>query len=652
MQDALSAQDGEDRAKASAPLGISRVVLGSIITIAALMWGGDLFRGLGINILTQQFVAGMLAASLALAFLHLPVKPGTPRQSVPWYDWVFALSGLAAGLYLAYELPDLVDLILLRPTDGVIAGLVVIVLSVEALRRSGGWALPTIIMVFVLYALFADLVPEPLSGKASDIRKLAAYLAIDVNGMLGTPIIVACTVIVAFLLFGNLLAATGGAAFLSDLSLALMGGFRGGPAKIAVLGSSLFGTISGSAVANVVATGVVTIPLMKKAGYSPNRAGAIEAVASTGGQLMPPVMGASAFLIAEFLQIPYSDVLLAALIPAILYYLALFIQVDLEAGKAGIAAMKRSELPNAWRVLKSGWHFFLPFVALIYGMFSLNWQPQMAVVAAILTLIVSASIFGYNGKRPRIADMLRCVHVTGINALDIVVICAGAGVVIGILSISGLGFGLTLTLVQLGQDSLLLLLLIAAVVCIILGMGLPTVGVYVLLAALVAPAIIELGVLPISAHLYVMYFGLLSFVTPPVAVAAFAAASIAKGNPMRTALESMRFGWTAYIVPILFVFSPALLLHGDAQNVALAVATALIGVFLGSVGMVGYLTRPLGPIHRAAFLGTGILALIPAGMFPGAVYTDVIGVGVGALLVLIEILRRPKQGVVVPRQAS
>ncbi|NMG40359.1 TRAP transporter fused permease subunit [Chelativorans sp. ZYF759] len=623
-------------------VGWLKIALASAITIAALMWGGDLFRRVGLNILTQQFVAGMLAVSLALAFLHLPARRDTMRSTIPWYDWLFAAAGLASGMYLAVNIPSLVDLILMRPRGGVIAGGVMIVLSIEALRRATGWSLPIIIILFVLYGLYGHLVPEPLDGRSSDVQRLAAYLAIDVNGMLGTPIIVACTVIVAFLLFGSLLSVTGGAAFLSDLSLSLMGGFRGGPAKIAVLASSLFGSISGSAVANVVASGVITIPWMKRAGYSPARAGGIEAVASTGGQLMPPVMGASAFLIAEFLQIPYSEVLLAALVPAVLYYLALFIQVDLEAGKAGINAMPRSELPRARDVLKSGWHFFLPFVVMIYALFSLNWQPQMAVVAAIVTLIVLAVLFGYKGKRPAIQDLLRSVHRTGLSAVDIIVICAGAGVVIGVLSISGLGFSLTLTLVQIGRGSLLLLLLIAAVVCIILGMGLPTVGVYVLLAALVAPAIIELGVTPISAHLYVMYFGLLSFVTPPVAVAAFAAASIAKGDPLATALQAMRFGWTAYIVPFLFVFSPALVMQGEAGEIAMAVATALFGVFLGSVGMVGYMTRSLGAIHRVAFLGAGMMALMPAGAFEGAVYTDLAGMAAGIVLVGYELWRGPR----------
>ena len=623
------------------PVGYAKGVLATVITLAALFWGADLFRQVGLNILTQQFVAGMLGLCLALTYLHFPFRRGAARSEVEPYNWVLAAIGLAAGLYLAVEIPNLVDLVLMRPRDGVIAGGALIVLSIEALRRSSGWALPVIVVLFLFYGLFGDWVPGLLSGRATDVERLTAYLAIDVNGMLGMPIIVACTVIVAFLLFGSLLSATGGAEFLSDLSLALMGRYRGGPAKIAVLASLLFGSVSGSAVANVVASGVITIPWMKRSGYSPARAAGIEAVASTGGQLMPPVMGASAFLIAEFLQIPFSQVLLAALVPAILYYLALFIIIDLDAGKAGIKAVPVSELPKAWSVLKAGWHYFLPFVVMIYALFSLNWQPQMAVVAAIGALLVTALLFGYKGKRPRLRALLACIYQTGLGALDIVVITAGAGIVIGVLSLTGLGFSLTLALVSVGEGSLFLLLIISAVVCIILGMGLPTVGVYVLLAALVAPAIVELGVLPISAHLYVMYFGLLSFLTPPVAVAAYAAASIAKADPLSTALQSMRLGWTAYIVPFLFVSSPALVMQGAPLEILLAASTAVFGVFLCSVAMVGFMVRPLGLLHRLVFLVTGLLALLPYDAFAGATYTDAVGVAFGLLLLSIELWRKP-----------
>ncbi|MAM63047.1 TRAP transporter fused permease subunit [Maritimibacter sp. UBA3975] len=612
--------------------------LGILLTAGSVAWGADLFRSVGVLIVAQQFVAGMLAISLLLAFVALPLRRGARRSSPPWYDIILGLVGFAAGAYLAVRIPDLVDLVLMRPPDGVAAGLVVIVLTIEALRRSSGWALPAIIVVFLLYGLFGDLVPGILEGRGSDIERLAAVIAIDLNGMLGLPIIVACTVVIAYLLFGALLSVTGGAQFLSDLSLALMGRFRGGSAKIAVVASSLFGTISGSAVANVVASGVVTIPWMKRAGYSPARAGGIEAVASTGGQLMPPVMGASAFLIAEFLQITYAEVLLAALVPALLYYVALFFVVDLDAGKSGIAAVPASELPRLGKVLKDGWHFLLPFVVLVMGLFRFNWQPQMAAVWAIVTLLVVAFAFGYQGKRPTFTAVRRGLVSTGMSALDIVLICAGAGIVIGVLSLSGLGFNLTLALVAVGGDSLLLLLLIAGAVCIVLGMGLPTVGVYVLLAALVAPALIEVGVKPIAAHLFVMYFGLLSFLTPPVAVAAYAAASIARAEPIATALASMRYGWTAYIVPFLFVFSPALVLQGTVAESALAATTAVAGVFLGSVAMTGYLVRPLAPFRRAVIGLSGLMALVPAGAFEGAYLTDLAGVALGAGLVAYELL--------------
>ena len=622
-------------------VGAVRAGLATIITLGALAWGADLFRSVGVNILTEQFAAGMLALCLALAFLQFPVRRFQHRAAPPWYDWCLALIGLFAGLYLAVQLPSLVDLVLMRPRDGVIAGALVILLSIEALRRSSGWPLPIMVVIFIIYGLFCDFVPGILSGKASDVQKLTAYLAIDFNGMLGLPIVVASTVIVSFLLFGAMLSASGGGAFLSDLSLALMGRFRGGPGKIAVLASCLFGSISGSAVANVVASGVVTIPMMKKSGYSASRAGAIEAVASTGGQLMPPVMGASAFLIAEFLQISYAEVLLAALIPAILYYSALFIQVDLEAGKTNIAALPEDQIPRIGAVFRKGWYFLIPFVILIMGLFWLNWQPQMAVVAAIIALLVIAPL-GYGGGRASLRQLIASIAQTGLGALDIILICAGAGIVIGVLSISGLSFNLTLALVALGAGSLPLLLVVAAIVCIILGMGLPTVGVYVLLAALVAPAMVKMGVLPITAHLYVMYFGLMSFVTPPVAVAAFAAAAIAKADPIATALQSMRLGWTAYIVPFLFVMSPALALQGAAGEVALAVITAVAGVFLGSVGVVGFLLRPLPIPLRLLFFAAGVLALIPSGTFRHAIYTDIVGVLLGVGLVTWELVHRAR----------
>ena len=606
------------------------------LTLGAMAWSLGIAQILSLSLYEEQFAAAMLAACVALSFLYLRARRDAPAGEVPWYDWVAAVLGFLAAGYISVQYASIVDLILLGPTDAVISGGILFLLLLEALRRATGIALPAIIVVFVLYALFADMMPGRMEGRATGWRNLVSYLTYDVNAMLGVPIKIGTTIVVTFILFGNLLGATGGSRFFTELALLGMGRYRGGSAKIAVAASALFGSISGSAVANVVATGVITIPMIKKAGYSPHQAGAIEAVASTGGQLMPPVMGAAAFLMAEFLQIPYSEVVLAALVPALLYYAALFIQADLEAARRGITRVPEAEIPLARDVLP-GLHFVLPFVVLIGGLFWFNIQPEAAVLASAVVLAVLALAFGYRGERPRFGALFRAFAQTGYNVIEIILITAGAGFVIGVLSLSGLGFNLTLALVQIGAGSLLLLLLLAALVCIVLGMGLPTAGVYVLLAALVAPAMVEVGVVPIAAHLYVMYFGMMSMITPPVAIAAFAAAGLARADPMRTGWEACRFGWSAYVVPFLFVLSPTLLLIGPADAVALAIVTATLGIWLVSIGMIGYFMRPISAPMRAAFIASGLLALIPAGAFPGAAWTDIAGALIGAALMGREV---------------
>jgi len=631
---AVSASGG--RRLEPAPAHWASGCLAVALTLGAVAWAVGIYQILELSIYTEQFAAAMLTATLALAYIVLPARRDTPRTRVPWYDWIAAAASLAAGGYLAVRLPQMVDLILLRPTDAVTVGTVLIVLLLEALRRATGKALPIIVAAFILYALVANLVPGQLQGRATDWQKLVGYLAIDVNAMLGVPIKIGTTIVVTFILFGALLTVTGGSRFFTELALTAMGRFRGGSAKIAVVASALFGSISGSAVANVVATGVVTIPMIKRSGYAPHQAGAIEAVASTGGQLMPPVMGASAFLMAEFLQIPYSAVVLAALVPAVLYYTALFIQADLEAARAGISRVDDADIPRVRAVLP-GLHFVIPFVVLIVALFTYNEQPETAALWAALTLVALSLAFGYRGERPRVAALLGTLHATGIAVIEIVLITAAAGLVIGVLAISGLGFNLTLALVQIGGGNLIPLLLLAAGICILLGMGLPTVGVYVLLAALVAPALVEVGVQPIAAHMYVMYFGMMSMITPPVAIAAYAAAALAGADPMRTGWEAVRFGWSAFVVPFLFVLSPTLLLIGPADAVALAVVTATLGIWLVSIAVIGFFTRPIGAALRSAFAVAGLLALIPAGAFPGAVITDVLGAAAGAALIAREL---------------
>lgn len=612
-------------------------ILAASLTLMALGWSLDVPRYFSVSFYPQQFFAAMLALVLPLAFLAKRVnrRSGGP---VPIYDLVAALAGFLACGFIAVVYADIVNQIFLRPTAAYVPGTIMIVLLLEALRRVSGWPLVIIVGAFLLYALFGDVFSGRLAARAQDWPKLAGYLAYDSNGILGIPISVAATIIVAFLFFGTLLNVTGGARFFTDSALILMGRFRGGSMKIAVLASALFGSVSGSAVANVVATGVVTIPMIKRDGYPAHKAAAIEAVASTGGQLMPPVMGAAAFLMAEFLQVPYSEVVLAALVPALLYYGALFIQADLEAARLGISRTPEDQIPPR-RIVLGGVHFVLAFALLIYALFWMKWQPERAALLACVSVAATAVIFGYAGGRVKLSALLHSFVTTGHTVLEILIISAAAGMVIGVLNVTGLSFNLTYTLVQVGDGNIFLLLGLSAIVCIILGMGLPTLGVYVLLAALVAPALVEVGIEPLAAHLFVLYFGMMSMITPPIALAAFAAASVADARPMQTGWAAVRFGWIAFVVPFLFVFSPTLILIGDPGPIVWAITTAGFGVWLICAALAGYLFERISPLKRIMFAAAGLAALVPSGVVEGALFLDFLGVGVGIILICIEIFR-------------
>lgn len=621
-------------------IGLVVTILAAALTIGASAWALEIQQYMAWSLYPQQFFAAALALGLALAFLILPAKKGASRDSVPWYDMVLAALGFCAAGWIAIRYPHLVDSIFARPAEAYIPGAIVVLLLIEALRRSTGWALVIIVVVFVLYALFGNYVPGRLAGRAQDWRNLAAYLAFDVNGILGLPMAVISTIVIAFVFFGSVLEVTGGGRFFTDASLIAMGRQRGGPMKICVVASCLFGMISGSAVADVVAIGIVSIPLMKNAGYPAHKAAGVQSVASTGAQLMPPVMGAAAFVMAEFLQTSYAAVALAALVPGLLYYSALFIQADLESAKLGMRGLPASEIPPA-RGLLTGWPFVLSFAVLIVTLFQYNWLPERSALAAAAVAAVFACIFGYKGQRPTLRGLVRTIPRTGRGVVDIVLIGAGAGIVIGILNVTGLSFNLSYLLVQIGSSSAILLLVLSAIVSIILGMGMPTLGVYVLLAALVAPSLIQLGINPMAAHMFILYFGMMSMITPPVAVAAYAGAALAKADPMRTGYSAVRFGWTAFIVPFLFVASPSLILIGKPGVIAEAIVTAFFGVWLISIAVVGYFSRPVGWPVRILFFIFGLLALIPANAVPYGVLKDIIGVVGGITMLAYEFMHRP-----------
>ena len=613
-------------------------VLAVVLTLGSIAWAADLFRMAGLLLYTEQFLSGILAIAVPLVFLSVRARKGSEGAPVPWYDYLFSLLGFVCANYMAVRYPQLAELVSDAPIDGLIPGIIIVALLIEGLRRTVGHVLTVLVVAFVFLGLFGHLLPGKLAGKEMLTRDLFYYLAWDPTSILGIPLKIVTSIVLAFVFFGQVLTKSGGSAFFTEFAMVLVGRYRGGQAKIAVTGSGFFGSISGSVVSNVVTTGVITIPLMRNAGYRGVQAGAIEAVASTGGQLMPPIMGAAAFLMAEFLEIPYKEVVVAALIPAVLYYVALFILADLEAARTKIQPLKDEEIPKLWDVVKTGWYFPLPFAALIIALFNFNFSPEMSALIATGVIVATSTIFGYKGKRLTFRDLLDAVRSTGHAVLDIIMIAAAAGIVIGTLNVTGVGFGMSLLLVELGGTNLFLLLLISAVVCIILGMGMPTVAVYLMLATLVAPALIEVGINPMAAHLFILYFGMMSMITPPVAIAAFAAATLTGEDAMKTGFAAMRFGWFAYLVPFLFVLSPSLLMEGGAFEVIATAVTAAGGVWLVSIAIMGYFVRELGLLLRVLFGLAGLALLIPGSGFEGAQLTDIAGLVIGALLIGREVV--------------
>ena len=618
------------------------------LPVAGIFFLFNVPQWVGWLVFNEQYLGLFLGLALCATFVLIPAGRWDKAQRVHWYDWIMSLAGLGVGLYLFVEYPRIVNSLGEIVIQRVILGAIAVVLLAEATRRLVGWPLVIIAVCFLFYAFFAYLFPGDFYGKGWSINRLATYIYLDANGILGQPLQVGASIVLVFVLFGEALYAVGGAEFLSDFALSLMGRYRGGQAKISIVSSSLFGNISGSAVANVVVDGAFTIPMMKKAGYPAPVAAAVEAVASTGGQIMPPVMGAAAFLIAEYLSIPYSQVALAALVPAVLYYVALFIEVDLLAARNGIHGLPRAELPRLRFVMRRSAGFVVPLVVLVVWMFFLNRRPEEAGLLAAATGLIVGWLTPGVKLGPR--ELLQILTNTGRGMLEIAAITGLAGVVIGVLQLTGLGFTLTFTLLKVGESSAILLLILTAVVSIILGMGMPTTAVYVLLAVLVAPGLAKLGIVPIAAHLFIFYFGMLSMITPPVCMASYAAASIGKTDPIRTGWEAMRLCSIAYVVPFLFVFSPSLLLIGHWYEVVLSIITAIIGSILLGVGLIGYLFRPVGAVKRLLFTLAAIGLLIPvvhSGPYAALTWaTNGVGLALAIFLLTVEWLARAPRGAV------
>jgi TRAP transporter 4TM/12TM fusion protein len=582
----------------------------------------------GLSFYIQQYLAIFFGLIMALVFILVPFKKEAPRDRLPWYDLALSTLGLMVGIYLAlYYREIVVELGLLIPSR-VVLGTIAIVLVSEASRRVLGWPFLTIVLLFMFYALFTFLFPGGLYGKGVTWPRLATFLYLDPQGILGIALEVAATVVFAFVFFGQALFRTGGGQFFIDAALSIMGRFRGGPAKVSVLSSSLFGTISGSAVANVMVDGWFTIPLMKAHGYKDYTASAVEAVASTGGQIMPPVMGAAAFLMATFLGIPYAKVAISAALPAILYYVAVYIQVDLIAVRDGLHGLPPESLPSFKNVMKKGWPFFISILFLVYTLFFWGLDADRAGLYSVVSILI-VSLFRKE-TRPDLQKCIRILRDTGEGMLEIGVISAAAGLIIGIVSITGLGFTFSSTLVKAAGGSTFILLVLAAVGAIILGMGMTVTAAYLLMVILIAPALTTLGIPPLNAHLFVFYFAVMSFLTPPVCLAVYAAASIGKADMLKTGYAAIRLAIAAYIVPFIFAYHPALLLQGSFFEVLEACVTALIGIGLVALSVEGYLYRPLNLLKRIFLCGGGILSLIPGWK------TDLLGLAIALPVILWE----------------
>ena len=524
--------------------------------------------------------------------------------------------GFLVMLILFVQIYTLSDMQAFQAREGalnwqdLVAGTTLTLIILEATRRTVGWPMVVITAFFLSHALQAHRFPGFFFGPPVSYSKLMDLVFVRSDGIFGVPLMVAATYIVLFVILGAMLVRSGASRFFLDLAVALTGHRRGGPAKASVVASAFLGTVSGSAVANVATTGVFTIPLMRKLGYSRRFAGAVEACASSGGQITPPIMGAAAFIIAEYLHVGYGQVLLAGVVPTLLYFATMYFMVDLEADKSGVEKIAKSRLPQVSDVLKSGWHHLLTLTALVVFL-AAGFTPMMAAIGGIATLAVLSFVVPSARLSP--VDFVAALESGVRNAMPVTIACACAGLIIGSIFASGLGLKFTHSVIELSGGNLLALLVLAALAAIILGMGMTTTAVYITVAALIAPALVEMGVTPMAAHLFAFYYGVVSTITPPVALAAFAAAGISGASPMRTAVTSARVGVAKYVVPFAFVYNPALLMEGSSWRMGLVSGiAALAGLWALSIALEGwYRGRPQRRVIRMLLIAFSIALLWP-----------------------------------------
>ncbi|HWH39930.1 MAG TPA: TRAP transporter permease [Usitatibacter sp.] len=647
-----------------------RVMMGAALAFSIYQLVIAAFSPLSSQV-TRSLHVGFL---LLLTFLLYPVSKRADGTRVAWYDWIVALGAFALGFYHWIFEADLIQRSGEPTTADLVVGMIVIAMVFEAVRRVMGLALPIICATFLAYGLFGEYLPDMVAHRPFGWDQVVSQLYLGTEGIYGTPTLVSATYIFLFILFGSFLEHAGMIRLFNNVALGLVGGARGGPAKVAVISSGFMGTISGSGVANVLTVGQFTIPLMKRFGYSAKFAGAVEATASMGGQIMPPVMGAVAFIMAETLNLPYVEICKAAVIPAILYYVTAFWMVHLEAGRAGLMGLPKDQLPSAWRALRDNWYLLLPLAALVFMLFD-GFTPMfagMTGLALTAILILGANIaanFGAMvfrfffwiaigllaatflkwGVLPVIAVILVLVAANWVakggratlrtmrdglidgakQALPVGLACAIVGVIIGVLTLTGAASSFAGFILEVGATSLFLSLFLTMVVCLILGMGIPTIPNYIITSSIAAPALLKLGVPLLVSHMFVFYFGIMADLTPPVALAALAAASIAKESYMKIGMKATQIAIAGFVIPYMAVYDPALMLQGGTWlNTVYMVFKALVAIALWGAAAIGHLQAPLNWPERALCAAASLLLVVAVPL------TDEIGFAIGGLFLV------------------
>lgn len=626
-------------------------------TVLALNQLLNLQLFIGVVFIENRYLYLLAATLFPLVFLIFPGRRGE-RGPTPWYDWLIAGIALALLIWFAAE----AERILSEgweygapPAAKIFAG-VLWLLILESLRRTSGWPMTVIVAVISLYPVVADSIPNPLKGNPQTFSDTLAYHLASAESAFGIPMRAFAEIVVGFIIFGVALNCTGGGKFFNDLAFALVGRWRGGAAQVGIISSALQGSISGSVISNVISSGVVTIPAMKRTGFRADYAGAVEAVASTGAVLMPPVMGSTAFVMASFLGKSYGEIALAATVPALLFYIALVVQVDGYSAKLGLSGMRASELPRLRAVMKEGWFYIPVFALLVFLLVSLQEEALAPFYATALLIVINQALPQH---RLSLSGLVSLLVAVAKGLAELAAILMAIGFIIGSLSVTGLAGTLANDLVYMAGDAPLLLLIMGAITSFIFGMGMTVTACYIFLAIVLAPPMIKAGLDPLAVHLFVMYWGMVSFITPPVALATFAAAPLAGVSAMRIGWQSVRLGTAIYVVPFCFVLNPALLLKGDPETVALSVSLAFAGIVVLGASLQGYVlgigripANPAGWLARGLMIGGGLLLAVPSPRLTGLPFAVNVALGatavVLALLAIFALVRKTERGRILP----